>query len=42
MLTCSWKNIPLKVKPGSKIYMADGSITCEVIESKPPVSREIV
>jgi len=37
MITCSWKNLPLKVKAGAKIYIADGSVTCEVVETKPPV-----
>ncbi len=37
MITCSWKNLPTKVKVGSIIYIADGSLTCEVVEVKPPV-----
>jgi len=37
MITCSWKNLPAKIKVGSLIYIADGSLTCEVTEVKPPV-----
>ncbi len=37
MITCSWKNLPSKVRVGSKILIADGSLTCEVAEIKLPV-----
>ena len=31
-IACSYKNLPKSVKPGSLIYVADGSLTCEVTE----------
>ena len=31
-IACSYKNLPQSVSPGSIIYIADGSITCEVVE----------
>lgn len=31
-ITCSYKSLPQTVSPGSLIYIADGSITCEVTE----------
>ena len=41
MITCSWKNLPKKVKVGSKIYIADGSLTCEIVEVSSPVQFAI-
>jgi len=38
MITCSWKDLPQFIKVGSKILIADGSVTCEVIEVKAPVN----
>lgn len=31
-ISCSYKGLPQSVQIGSLIYIADGSITCEVIE----------
>jgi pyruvate kinase len=31
-IACSYKGLPQSVAPGSLIYVADGSLTCEVIE----------
>jgi pyruvate kinase len=31
-ITCSYKNLPKSVKVGGLIYIADGSLTCEVTE----------
>ena len=31
-ITCSYKQLPTSVKPGSIILMADGTISCEVVE----------
>jgi pyruvate kinase len=31
-IACSYKGLPNSVSPGSTIYIADGSLTCEVIE----------
>ena len=31
-ISCSYKALPTSVSPGSIIYIADGSITCEVSE----------
>ena len=31
-IACSYKNLPTTVSAGSIIYIADGSITCEVTE----------
>jgi pyruvate kinase len=31
-IACSYKNLPNSVDIGSTIYIADGAITCEVIE----------
>ena len=31
-IACSYKGLPQSVQPGSVIYIADGSITCEVFE----------
>lgn len=31
-IACSYKNLPQTVMNGSTIFIADGSITCEVIE----------
>ena len=30
-IACSYKDLPTTVKPGSIIYVADGSLTCEVV-----------
>lgn len=42
MITCSWKNLPHKVKIGSTIYIADGSLTVQVVEIKPPVLMRVL
>ena len=31
-ISCSYKSLPISVSAGSTIYIADGSITCEVTE----------
>jgi len=31
-IACSYKGLPQSVSPGSTIFIADGSITCEVTE----------
>ena len=31
-IACSYKSLPTSVSPGSIIYIADGSLTCEVTE----------
>ena len=31
-ISCSYKGLPTSVSPGSIIFIADGSITCEVSE----------
>ena len=31
-IACSYKGLPTSVSPGSIIYIADGSLTCEVTE----------
>lgn len=31
-IACSYKGLPQSVQPGSTIFIADGSITCEVTE----------
>jgi pyruvate kinase len=31
-IACSYKNLPKAVKVGSTIFIADGSLTCEVVE----------
>jgi len=31
-IACSYKGLPQSVQPGSLMYIADGSLTCEVIE----------
>ena len=31
-ISCSYKSLPTLVSPGSIIYIADGSLTCEVTE----------
>lgn len=31
-IACSYKSLPQTVSPGSTIYIADGSLTCEVTE----------
>ena len=33
-IACSYKKLPQTVKPGSTIFIADGSLTCEVIETR--------
>jgi len=33
-IACSYKSLPKTVKPGSTIFVADGSLTCEVTECK--------
>lgn len=33
-MACSYKKLPQTVQPGSLIFIADGSLTCEVVETK--------
>lgn len=37
MITCSWKDLSKFIKVGSKVLIADGTLTCEVTEVKAPV-----
>lgn len=34
MISCSYEKLPTSVQPGSVILMADGSVSCEVLECK--------
>ena len=41
-IACSYKNLPNTVSVGSTIYIADGSLTCEVAEIFDVILNELI